>query len=119
MSDFAEGLRVYPADIIHVHSPTELDLGINLGFGITIQTRLLLDLDCPSILADDPTEHAAGHAAHQFATDWAKEEGQFIVQIFRENNRTITGDIFNPAGDSLTSDLLNTGHAEPTRTITP
>ena len=113
-----DSIRIHPTDIIHVHSPTELDLAINLGFGITMRTRLLLNIDCASILADDPTEHAAGHAAHQFATDWVKEDGQFIVQIFHENHRTITGDIFNPAGDSLTSDLLNSGLADPTRTIT-
>ncbi len=113
----SEYLHTHPAIIQKAHTPTELDVLIDLGFGITMQSKLLLLCETADPTSPDPSEQSAAKAAYRFTTDWANEDGEMLIQVFHENARSITGDIYNAAGDSLTSDLLNVGHAEPLRMV--
>lgn len=111
--DSVEHIRLYPATVLLARTAGDFDIKLDLGFGITMNTRLVLACDVEPLSSDDPEARDLGRKAHQFATDWLADQPEKLIgEVITEVGGWIVGDLFNHAGDSLTFDLLNVGLAE-------
>lgn len=90
----------YPATVYDVATSTTVDLSLDLGFGVKMQTRLRLDgVTAPDDRADDSAERSAGEAVHRFVEDWvdAQEGRRVIVHVARMEARGCTGSVWQAA----------------------
>lgn len=104
----------YYTTITAVPNSHEVDLDLDLGFDIHLQTRLRLDgVMAPDARSDDSAERAAGQAVCRFIGDWANDQpdGRPVAHIARTGDRGCTGTIWSADGECLNELLVDDGHA--------